>query len=151
MRLFIFLLIGWLFASTADAKEVKLKVLRDLNFGIIKVANSAGSITITPDKKPLVFTSGGVYAVNGVKRKSTRLRVKGDKNTLVYLSLQNSTMLYSEQGKGLVLDLSINSPLRNLGGNGKINDVYIGGTLFVDAFTAAGDYQGDFAITVDYQ
>ncbi len=137
--------------SFAASKEVEIQVLKALDFGTIKAAPVDGSISLSPSQPPLVTTTGGVFAVSGGARKSCRVKIKGQKDTLVYLDLQPRTQLVSAQGKTLELDLTINEPVRNLGRSGVITDVFIGGTLNVDANAQAGDYSGDFVITVDYQ
>jgi hypothetical protein len=131
--------------------ELTIKVLKDLHFGAIKAGGVSGSITVSPSKPALVTTTGGVYSVHGQHQKATRLKLKGEKNTLVFLNLQSRTLLVSKDGKKLDLDLVLNSPLRHLGRSGVITDVFIGGTLHVDANPSAGNYKGDFSITVDYQ
>lgn len=153
MKSFVLLLCCLLLNSfaVAKSKEIEIKVLKDLSFGIIKAGRVAGTITVTPDSPPMVTTTGGVFAVSGEARKPTRLKLKGQKNTLVYLNLQNRTLLYSEQGATLNLDLQINSSLRNMGPSGVLTDIFIGGTLNVEPNPSAGVYQGDFTITVDYQ
>lgn len=143
-------LIGCSPVGLASVKPLKVKVMRDLNFGVIKVGG-AGSICVSPSIPPLVTTLGGVYSVSKRGRKPSRLKIKGEKNTLVFLHLQSSTVLVNEQGQTLPLDLHLNSPLRHLGRSGVIKDVYVGGTLHVEPTTQSGDYRGDFAITVDYQ
>ena len=132
-------------------KKLKIKVLKNLNFGIIKASRIPGTISVSASQPPVVTTTGGVYAVSGKRRKPTRLRIKGEPNALVYLNLQNRTRLMTPEGDSLVLDLELNSALRHLGPSGVIKDVYIGGTLNVEPFPAAGKYKGDFFINVDYQ
>lgn len=139
------------FAAQQQAKSLQIRVLETLNFGSIKVAGVNGSIRVSANSPTLVTTTGGVYAIAVSNRRPTRLEISGQDNTLVFLNLQQNTVLRSKEGKTLTLDLDLNSSLCHLGPTGRIADVYIGGTLQVDGHSSAGDYQGEFSITVDYQ
>lgn len=137
--------------SQSNTDVLQVKVLKSLNFGTIKAGGISGTISVSANYPTLVSTTGGVYAVSPSHQNPTRLKITGEANTMVFLNLQHKTVLMSENGKALELDLELNSPLRHLGASGVITDVFIGGTLKVDANPSAGDYQGEFSITVDYQ
>lgn len=130
---------------------LQIKELKSLDFGVIQAGGVSGSVSVSPSYPPLVLTTGGVYAFSQGHQQPTRLKVKGEANNLIYLNLQNQTILTSEQGRQLDLHLQLNSSLRHLGPSGVLTDVFIGGTLNIGANPSAGDYQGVFSITVDYQ
>lgn len=144
------LLCASVFAGENDG-ALQVEVIEELNFGSIKIAGVSGSISVSPYYPTLVNTTGGVYALSAATPSPSQLSVAGEPNTLVYLNIQNQATLQSTQGEYLQLSLELNERIRHLGVTGVIDDVYIGGTLSVDAQTKAGDYRGAFSISVDYQ
>lgn len=137
--------------ATSVVKILSIEELQSLSFGSIKVFGIVGSISVSPDAQAFVSTFGGVYSIPSSRQLPSQLRLSGEPNTLVFITIQQHTQLLSQEGKKLALDLELNNALRHLGVTGVIDDVYIGGTLSVGANASAGDYQGDFSITVDYQ
>ena len=157
MKTVIIMVLFWSIMIGGHALELeqnlRIEILQQLNFGRISVSSFGGTISLSPSQHPLETTTGGVYAPTDASRRAAQLQLRGPADTMVFISLHDSSTLHAENGTNepLSLQLTLNSPLRHLGPNGRIDDVYIGGTLTIDPNQPASSYRGEFTVMVDYQ
>ena len=165
MRARIALAIAAMFASTtAEAatqtsngrvrmvRPIIINLTRDLDFGSLVIATTAGRATVNPRTDARTRT-GGVTLLGGGTPGAARFVVSGTPSRPVQVTLGPRPTLTRSGGTetmtmtALTMNGGVN---RTLNAAGTL-DLRIGGTLAVAANQAAGIYAGTFTVTVDYR
>lgn len=125
---------------------IQLNVERDFNFGSLAV-NGAGTAVLTPSGT--LSTTGGVISVGGFPEPAI-LALKGHPKSTYTLMLPSSVTLTNSTGATLILREFTYSP----GTTGELHsskeDVYVGGTLYIQGNQPAGSYHGNLDVIVTY-
>lgn len=148
-------------AAGADAVVIRPLTLvktADLSFGNIIPGATAGTVTINPYNDARTFTGGVVVAGGTVQ--AARLLGAGTPGRLAAVRWNTGAFTLTRVGGGATMQvdqLTTNSVQFVFPGNdprqipaNRVLDIRFGGRLLVGANQAAGDYVGDFAVTVDY-
>jgi hypothetical protein len=138
--------------ATAHAKIVKpltLESVANMEFGDITVQDAG---VATMDAAGAITCTGGLTcAATGTP---AEYKVTGTNNQIVYITKPNVTLTNTvNPGTPLTLVLNGHGPTQQLlpnSGSTGINFT-LGGEITIAASTLEGDYNGDLAVTVDYQ
>ncbi len=138
--------------ATAHARIVKpltLVSVANMEFGDITVQDAG---VATMDAAGAITCTGGLTcAATGTPAEYT---VTGTNNQIVYITKPNVTLTNTvNPGTPLTLVLNGHGPTQQLlpnSGSAGINFT-LGGEISIAANTLEGDYNGDLAVTVDYQ
>ena len=139
-------------AATAHARIVKpltLTSVATMEFGDITVQDDG---VATMDAAGAITCTGGLTcAASGTP---AEYNVTGTNRQIVYITKPNVTLTNTvNPGTPLTLVLNGHGPTQTLlpnSGNSGVNFT-LGGEITIAASTLEGDYNGDLAVTVDYQ
>ena len=121
----------------------------DMQFGTIVAGSSAGTVTIDAVSAGRSAT-GGVQALAGVAQRA-RFVGAGAANQTVDITLSAPPTLSDGNGNSMIMSsLDLDGPATRTIGPDLAFDVYVGGTLQVEADQAPGFYSGSFSLTVQY-
>lgn len=139
-------------ASNKD--PISITWMADLNFGLISVTSTEGTVTIDPNTTDPPSSSGGVILWNSPTIIPTRaiFQLTGKQNQFFSITVNQSSIELQNidyPGSSLTLRLSNNNLTRF--NNRGIAFLYVGGTLNVDANQPKGTYTGTFVVNVNNQ
>jgi len=141
--------------GTATAKAITLRPLsivklRDLDFGTLIAGPAAGTVTIDPEDGSR-STTGGVGAAGGAPQAAQFYTYGGPRQYIQVTRGPFPTLARVGGGATMTVDeLTLNgATFRYLNTSGVL-DLRVGGRLRVGANQLAGDYAGNFTITVTY-
>lgn len=137
-------------ATVVTVRPLTLVKTDDLNFGSLIPSGSAGTVKIDPTTDARTST-GGVTIAGGAPS-AAKFVALGLINIYSNVTLPASITLNRTGGGAamLVNAITTNGPATRLFAGTSILDVRVGGTLNVAANQQAGDYAGQFAVTVIY-
>lgn len=131
---------------------------QNLGFGSMIQPTAAGNVTINAQTGARTKTASIVWVGGSFQR--GLFSVNGTANRIVTLSMPNFNLVRSGGTQTMsvnTLRMSVNggaqatiSGTRNLGASGTLS-IGIGGRLNVAANQVAGDYSGNYVLTVNYQ
>lgn len=139
-------------AATAHAKIIK-------PLSLTSVANMEfGDITVQDDGVATMDAAGAISCTGGLTCAATgtpaEYNVTGTNKQIVYITKPDVTLTNTvNPGTPLTLVLNGHGPTQTLlpnSGNSGVNFT-LGGEITIAASTLEGDYNGDLAVTVDYQ
>lgn len=148
--------------ATAKAKAVTIRPLsliktRDLVFGNVIASTVAGTVVVDPDTEAALYTS--VTGAGGTIQ-AARFLGAGTGGRMVNVRWTNGAFTLNRVGGGGTMrvdSLKAGSALVMNGNSGigripldRAFEIRMGGRLLVGANQREGDYEGTFAITVDY-
>jgi hypothetical protein len=148
---------GGAMAATATANGRAIVVtpfsfiqVEDLNFATIVPGPAAGTVTVDANSGAR-SSGGGVAALAGAGAQRARFVGAGSENQTVNLTLSAPPTLSDGNGNFLVMtSLDLDGPNTRTIGPDLAFDVYVGGTLAVNANQFPGLYSGTFSLTVEY-
>jgi len=133
-------------------KKLKLKVKSRLEFGTVASDIAVPGTVIINASTGSKTVTGGAIDFGGHHRR-IKLQIKGERYSIVYVTLPSSIRLKQKHGHGTALvdgfTLNQSNPL-NLGHDGK-ETVYVGAIMHLNANQPAAKYRGRVDIEVDYQ
>jgi Domain of unknown function (DUF4402) len=141
--------------GTSRARTVRpitINLTRDLDFGRLIIATTAGRATVNP-RTDVRTRTGGVTLAPGGTPGAARFVVSGTPSRPVQVTLGTRPTLTRSGGTetmtmtALTMNGGVNRTLTAAG----TLDLRIGGTLAVAANQVAGVYAGTFTVTVDYR
>ena len=148
-------------ASSLDAAseraEVSVKVVPTLRlvnqtalfFGEVAATNSPGTVVLNPDGTRL--TTGGAFINSTVTASTAVFDVSGFPNAVYAITLPVSVELNGASGNTMVVDDFASEPSNTgLTDPGGEQNLFVGGTLNVNANQAVGTYVGEMTVTVVY-
>jgi hypothetical protein len=137
-------------ASVVTLRPLTLVKTDDLDFGSLIASSTAGTVKIDPSTDART-TAGGVTVAGGAPS-AARFVALGLVNIYSNVTLPTSITLDRTGGGGTmtVNAITTNGPATRLFPGTAILDVRVGGTLNVAANQPAGDYSGQFNVTVVY-
>ncbi len=133
-------------------RPIIINLTRDLDFGSLIIATTAGRATINP-RTDVRTRTGGVTLAPGGTPGAARFAVTGTASRPVQVTLGARPTLTRSGGTetmtmtALTMNGGINRTLTAAG----TLDLRIGGTLAVAANQVPGVYVGTFTVTVDYR
>ena len=133
-------------------KPITMTRTRDLDFGRLVIAATAGRVTVNATTDARART-GGVTLIGGGAPGAARFAVTGTPAALAQITLGAAPTLNRSSGPQTV---SMTALTLNGGRNRRFTaagalDVRVGGTLAVPANQLGGDYAGSFTVTISYQ
>lgn len=134
----------------ALAANISISTTSNLSFGKL-AAGTGGTVTIVPNGSR--SASGGVGLLTSGAGASAHFHITGDPGVIFIISLPgNGEVSLSSGGQSMSVTNFTVSPTSpsTLDGTGN-QTLAVGGTLNVDSGKQAGDYNGSFNITVEYQ
>jgi Domain of unknown function (DUF4402) len=141
--------------STGRVRTVRpiiINLTRDLDFGRLVIATTAGRATVNP-RTDVRTRTGGVTLAPGGTPGAARFTVTGTASRPVQVTLGTAPTLTRSGGTetmtmtALTMNGGVNRTLTAAG----TLDLRVGGTLAVAANQVAGVYAGTFTVTVDYR
>jgi spore coat protein U-like protein len=141
--------------STGRVRTVRpivINLTRDLDFGSLIIATTAGRATVNP-RTDVRTRTGGVTLAPGGTPGAARFVVSGTPSRPVQVTLGTRPTLTRSGGTetmtmtAMTMNGGINRTLTAAG----TLDLRVGGTLAVAANQVAGVYAGTFTVTVDYR
>jgi Mat/Ecp fimbriae major subunit len=133
-------------------QSIAMTAARDLDFGTLIIATTAGTASINPRTDARTRT-GGVTLAPGGSAGAARFTINGTPNAPVQITIGALPTLVRVGGTETmaVNRLTLNGGRnRNFSAAGGL-DVRVGGRLAVPANQVAGAYAGTFTVTVDYR
>lgn len=138
-------------ASAQVVAPLQIVPINPLRFGRILAPPTAGSVTIGPDGS--IASSLDLTATPST-RAPAQFLVLGERNRRLVITVSNSTVISSVNGDTMIVSaLTLNPPTRgrfHQFNRSDVMDLYVGGTLNVQANQAPGSYSGVFEVTVTY-
>ncbi len=142
-------------AMTADAlilKPLTLTNLEDLDFGTIIPSGSGQTVKINANTGARTSTYPAGLSPTNIGHRA-RFASSGLNNQMVVLELSEPGDLLNAENEILelsALQLDTGGVIRTLTPESQVFFVGIGGTVFVSATQAEGDYVGTFSLTATY-
>lgn len=140
-------------SSATIIKPIKIEKNLDLNFGTIATSSAAGTVTIAHDAVANATAANGVaLAPTTELRQAAKFTISGENGVSYGVTMPATATLKSKDGsKEMTVTLSKN--LLTTGNTLGASDatLYVGGVLAVGANQTSGLYNGEFAITVQYE
>jgi Domain of unknown function (DUF4402) len=133
-------------------RPITINLTRDLDFGRLIIATTAGRATVNP-RTDVRTRTGGVTLAPGGTPGAARFVVSGTPSRPVQVTLGTRPTLTRSGGTetmtmtALTMNGGVNRTLTAAG----TLDLRVGGTLAVAANQVAGVYSGTFTVTVDYR
>ena len=157
------LVLLWLDASTSlfaanSSATVNVKVHRFLamsnvdgmNFGGVSINSVAGSVTIKSDGSR--ESAGGARINNRDSYSPAKFVIEGAPNADYSIKFPDEVVMTDGYGNTLIVD-QIKSELFDAGSSGSngLKELVVGAKLNLEAFQAAGSYNGSLAVVVEYR
>lgn len=143
-------------ATAIVVQPPQITAIDALRFGVIMSPTASGTITVVPDG---TFSTTLDLTGTPSTRAPARFLVTGERNRRFVTAISPSTVLLNANNTPMIVsDLTYNRPQGNGSGVGQHNrtdrngvfNLFVGGTLNVQANQEAGDYSGEFVVTVVY-
>ena len=120
-----------------------------LSFGEVAPSNSPGTVILNPDGSRL--TTGGAFINSTVAGSAAAFDVSGLPNAVYAITLPVSVVLNGASGNTMLVDGFTSQPNDSgLTDSGGEQNLFVGGTLNVNANQAVGAYTGEMTVTVVY-
>ena len=120
-----------------------------LSFGEVAPSNTPGTVILNPDGSRL--TTGGAFINSTVAGSSAAFDGSGLPNAVYAITLPVSVVLTGASGNSMVVDGFTSQPVdTGLTDAGGEQNLFVGGTLNVNANQPVGDYRGEMSVTVVY-
>ena len=125
--------------------------MQPLDFGSIFVGDRPGRMYLQPRRYSVARTSGSIYIKKPYEYHTGIISISGPKHRMINMRIaETHTHLKSHRDKiRLRPKLKIRSC--HLNRRGKSEDIFVGGTLFINRNQSSGTYNGEFTILVEYQ
>jgi hypothetical protein len=136
-------------ATATIVSPISIERVSNLAFSDIVVGASAGTVVVSPGGTRTVGT--GLVGLNEGNVSAASFTVGGTPNRAFAIGLPGSITLSGSGGGSMTVDTFVSSlgTANNLGTTGSVT-LNVGATLNVSASQTAGDYTGNFDVTVTY-
>lgn len=140
-------------SSATIIKPIKIVKDLDLTFGTIATSSAAGTVTIAHDAVANATAALGVaLAPTTGTRQAAKFTISGENNVNYGVTMPATTTLTRDGGSEtmtVTLSKNLKTTANTLGASDAT--LYVGGVLAVAANQTSGLYNGEFAITVQYE
>ena len=140
-------------SSATIIKPIKIVKNLDLTFGSIATSSAAGTVTISADAiaNPTAALGVALAPTTGT-RQAAKFTISGEKGVNYGVTMPATTTL-TRDGGSETMTVTLSKNLATTGNTLGASDatLYVGGVLAVVANQASGVYNGEFAITVQYE
>jgi len=140
-------------SSATIIKPIKIVKNLDLTFGSIATSSAAGTVTISADAiaNPTAALGVALAPTTGT-RQAAKFTISGE-NGVNYGVTMPATTTLTRDGGPETMTVTLSKNLATTGNTLGASDatLYVGGVLAVVANQASGVYNGEFAITVQYE
>lgn len=135
-------------ASASIVTPISISSSGDLKFGQIVASATQGTVVLTPAGS--ATSTGGVTVGNASGRSAAIFTVSGNPNSTYAVTLpQSPVTITSATDATMTVDTFTSSGTGTLDGSGT-ETITVGATLNVGASQNAGDYTGQFSVSVAY-
>ena len=140
-------------SSATIIKPIKIVKDLDLTFGTIATSSAAGTVTIAADAVANPTAADGVaLAPTTGTRQAAKFTISGE-NNVNYGVTMPATATLTRDGGSETMTVTLSKNLETKGNTLGASDatLYVGGVLAVSANQVSGVYNGEFAVTVQYE
>ena len=140
-------------SSATIIKPVKIIKDLDLTFGTIATSSAPGTVTIAADAIANATAALGVaLAPTTGTRQAAKFTISGENDVNYGVTMPATATLTREDGSE-TMTITLSKNLKTTGNTLGASDatLYVGGVLAVLANQASGVYNGEFAVTVQYE
>jgi hypothetical protein len=138
--------------SANVVKPLTLQALQNLDLGTITLGPGTWSGATVGISRTGVFSCASAKLICTGAPRVARYKVTGGNKQVVRITAPSVTLVNQADPTNTLI-MTVDSPgtvtLTSSGAPG--NNFDLGGTITLSSTTATGDYQGTFAVTVDYQ
>ena len=140
-------------SSATIIKPIKIVKDLDLTFGTIATSSAAGTVTIAHNAEANATAADGVaLAPTTGTRQAAKFTISGENGVSYGVTMPATATLKRKDGSEqmtVTLSKNLKTTANTLGASDAT--LYVGGVLAVAANQTSGLYNGEFAITVQYE